>query len=83
MCCLDDKLNLFKKLESNGPASSMELAKLADMGERYSRLYAMITEFLFLFFVNKYVRAKIDMSYYIIYLSFIISYFYLKITRVG
>jgi ubiquinone/menaquinone biosynthesis C-methylase UbiE len=43
MCCIGDKLNLFKKLESNGPTSSMELAKLANIEERYSRewLYAM------------------------------------------
>lgn len=43
MCCIGDKLNLFKKLESNGPSSSMELAKHADIDERYLRewLYAM------------------------------------------
>ncbi|MDN5845104.1 MAG: hypothetical protein L0H53_02380, partial [Candidatus Nitrosocosmicus sp.] len=40
MCRIGDKLNLFKKLESNGPASSMELAKLADIDERYLILFA-------------------------------------------
>lgn len=43
MCCIGDKLNLFKKLESHGPMSSIELAKFAEIDERYARewLYAM------------------------------------------
>jgi hypothetical protein len=43
MCSVGDKLNLFKKLESHGPMSSIELAKFAEIDERYARewLYAM------------------------------------------
>lgn len=43
MCCIGDKLNLFKKLESRGPSTSIELAKIADVNERYVRewLYVM------------------------------------------
>ncbi|MDQ4073014.1 MAG: class I SAM-dependent methyltransferase [Thermoproteota archaeon] len=43
MCCIGDKLGLFKKLSSNGPLSSVQLARLAGIDERYARewLYAM------------------------------------------
>jgi 2-polyprenyl-3-methyl-5-hydroxy-6-metoxy-1,4-benzoquinol methylase len=43
MCGIGDKLNLFKKLELQGPMSSSEFAKIADINERYARewLYAM------------------------------------------
>lgn len=43
MCCIGDKLNLFKKLESHGPLTSIELAKFAGIDERYARewLYVM------------------------------------------
>lgn len=43
MCCIGDKLNLFKKLESQDSMSSSEFAKFANIDERYARewLYAM------------------------------------------
>lgn len=37
MCCIGDKLNLFKHLESNGPLSSNELANISNINERYAR----------------------------------------------
>jgi 2-polyprenyl-3-methyl-5-hydroxy-6-metoxy-1,4-benzoquinol methylase len=43
LCSIGDKLDLFKKLETRGPLTSIELAKIADVNERYVRewLYAM------------------------------------------
>jgi 2-polyprenyl-3-methyl-5-hydroxy-6-metoxy-1,4-benzoquinol methylase len=37
MCCIGDKLNLFKKLEANGPATSIELSRISGTNERYTR----------------------------------------------
>ena len=44
MCILGDRLNLFKELAANGPATSEELATRAQIDERYARewLHAMV-----------------------------------------
>ena len=35
MCCIGDRLDLFKKLEAEGPLTITELSKIADINERY------------------------------------------------
>jgi hypothetical protein len=37
MCCIGDKLDLFKKLEANGPTTSIELSKISGTNERYTK----------------------------------------------
>lgn len=37
MCCIGDRLDLFKKLEINGPATSIELSNISGTNERYTR----------------------------------------------
>src|SRR5918996_474488 len=37
MCCIGDRLNLFKKLEAGGPMTMTELSKTAGINERYSK----------------------------------------------
>jgi hypothetical protein len=37
MCCIGDRLDLFKKLEMNGPATSIELSNISGTNERYTR----------------------------------------------
>ncbi len=37
MCCIGDRLDLFKKLEANGPATSQELSRIASINERYAK----------------------------------------------
>ncbi len=43
MCAIGDRLGLFKDLASDGPATSVELARRANINERYARewLYSM------------------------------------------
>jgi hypothetical protein len=37
MCCIGDRLDLFKKLETEGPLTITELSKIAGINERYSK----------------------------------------------
>jgi SAM-dependent methyltransferase len=37
MCCIGDRLDLFKKLEAEGPLTITELSKIAGINERYSK----------------------------------------------
>jgi hypothetical protein len=37
LCAIGDRLNLFKDLATNGPATSQELAQRANINERYAR----------------------------------------------
>ena len=37
MCCIGDRLDLFKKLETSGPATSQELSRIAGINERYAK----------------------------------------------
>ena len=37
MCCIGDRLELFKKLEANGPATSIDLSKKSDTERGYTR----------------------------------------------
>jgi hypothetical protein len=36
MYCIGDRLDLFKKLEAGGPATSIELSKITSTNERYT-----------------------------------------------
>ena len=37
MCCIGDRLDLFKKLETSGPTTSQELSRIAGINERYAK----------------------------------------------
>ncbi|HKG87802.1 MAG TPA: hypothetical protein VKA95_05705 [Nitrososphaeraceae archaeon] len=37
ICCIGDRLDLFKKLEANGPTTSQELSRIASINERYAK----------------------------------------------
>ena len=37
MCCIGDRLNLFKKLETSGPTTSQELSRIVGINERYAK----------------------------------------------
>ena len=37
MCCIGDRLELFKKLEANSPATSIDLSKKSDIERGYAR----------------------------------------------
>jgi hypothetical protein len=37
ICCIGDRLDLFKKLEANGPATSQELSRIASINKRYAK----------------------------------------------
>lgn len=49
MCCIGDRLDLFKNLEINGPATSIELSNISGTNERYTRewLNAMASQAIY------------------------------------
>ena len=37
MCCIGDRLNLFKKLETSGPTTIQQLSRIVGINERYAK----------------------------------------------